>query len=131
MDSASIELPGSKITSVSVDGETIRIRFEPAFVVKTMTGSVERTRWWQNGELVFKGAELDGDLPSLPAECAAGDVGENIYTYRDMIPLPLDSKGRSHCDLRFQGSDRRLRVEGETVSAIMEDRPHYIEHTRT
>ena len=57
-----------------------------------MTGSVERTKWWQNGELVFGGAELDEDspLPSLPVECVGGDVGENVYTYRDMIPLPLE-----------------------------------------
>ena len=130
MDSSSIELPGSKIASVSVDGETVRIRFEPAYIVKTMTGSVERTRWWQNGELVFEGAELEGDLPALPGECAGGDVGENIFTYRDMIPIPLESRGRTRCDLHFRDSNERLVVAGETVRLNMDEVPRYIEHIR-
>ena len=84
MDSTNIELPGSTVSAVSVDGDTIRIRFEPAYLIKTMTGSVERTRWRQNGSLLFEGAELDQNqpLPKLPANCTGGDVGENIYTYR-------------------------------------------------
>lgn len=130
MDSSSIELPGCKIVSVSVGGETIRVRFEPAFIVKTMTGSVERTRWWQNGELVFEGAELDGELPKLPADCVGGDVGENIYTYRDMVPLPLESTGQAHCDLKLVGSEQHIRIHGSSVSLRMEEVPKYIEHIR-
>lgn len=130
MDSSSIELPGSKIASVTVDGETIRIRFEPAFIVKTMTGSAERTRWWQNGELVFEGAELEAELPELPLECLGGDVGENIYTYRDMIPLPLESAGQVHCDLKLAGETHSIRVCGTALSVVMEATPRYIEHVR-
>ena len=44
MDSTSIQLPGSTIAGVTIDGDTVRIRFEPAYLIKTMTGSVERTR---------------------------------------------------------------------------------------
>ena len=53
MDSSSIELPGSEIESIEYENGCLRVRFSRAFIVKTMTGSVERTRWWQNGELVF------------------------------------------------------------------------------
>jgi len=130
MDSSSIELVGSRITAVAVDGDVVRIRFEPAYIVKTMTGSTERTRWWQNGELVFAGAESDGELPALPSDCAGGDVGENVYTYRDMIPLPLQSRGHVRCDLRVQGSDTHIRVTGAAVELRMEGVPKYIEHVR-
>lgn len=132
MDASSIELPGSKITAVTVDGDTVRIRLEPAYIIKTMTGSVERTKWWQNGELVFGGAELDDEqpLPELPAECTGGDVGENVYTYRDMVPLPLESRGHAHCTLRVTGSDAPIRVTGESVQLVMEDVAKYIEHIR-
>lgn len=130
MDSSSIELPGCRIASVTVDGGTVRVRFEPAYIIKTMTGSVERTRWWQNGELVFEGAELEGELPALPAECSGGDVGENIYTYRDMIPLPLESAGQAHCDLKLADSDLNIRVRGTALSLKMEEVPKYIEHIR-
>jgi hypothetical protein len=131
MDASSIELPGSRISAVTVEGDTVRIRFEPAYIIKSMTGSVERTKWWQNGELVFGGAVLDQDeLPEFPAECAGGDVGENVYTYRDMVPLPLDSRGHAHCTLKLKDSDRLIRVQAEAVSLHMEDVPKYIEHIR-
>ena len=130
MDSTSIQLAGSNIASVAVDGETVRIRFEPAYLIKTMTGSVERTRWWQNGTLVFDGAELDPDseLPPLPADCDGGDVGENVYTYRDMIPIPLASRGHAHCALKIGG--RMIRVTAHGVHLEMEEVPKYIEHLR-
>jgi hypothetical protein len=130
MDSSTIELPGSRIQSVAVDGDLVRIRFEPAYIVKTLTGSTERTRWWQNGELVLAGARFEADLPPLPATCAGGDVGENVYTYRDMIPVPLRSRGHVRCDLRVEASEARIRVTAEAVELRMEDAPKYIEHVR-
>jgi len=130
MDSSTIELVGSRILGVAVDGGTVRVRFEPAYIVKSMTGSTERTRWWQNGELVLEGAEVDGDLPPLPANCLGGDVGENVYTYRDMIPVPLRSRGRVRCDLRVEGSEAHIRVTGSAIELRMEGVPKYIEHVR-
>ncbi len=130
MDSSSIELNGSEVESIQVDGERVILRFSRAIIIKTITGSTERTRWWQAGELIFEGAEVEGDLPECPTICAGGDVGENIYTYRDMIPLPLESRGRAHCDLRFEGDQGRLQVQGEGVKLKMDDRPRYIEHLR-
>ena len=130
MDSTSIDLKGSKISAVTVEGDTVKVRFEPAYLIKTMTGSVERTRWWQNGELVFSAAQLDeaSPIPGLPAECGGGDVGENVYTYRDMIPVPLESMGHAHCDLRV--GEGAIRVQAEGVRLVLEDVAKYIEHIR-
>jgi hypothetical protein len=130
MDSTNIELPGSTVSAVSVDGDTIRIRFEPAYLIKTMTGSVERTRWRQNGSLLFEGAELDQNqpLPKLPANCTGGDVGENIYTYRDMIPVPLASHGSAHCLLKLGAA--QICVNAKSVRLEMDEVPRYIEHLR-
>jgi len=132
MDSTSIELVGSRISAVKCEQDRVSIRFEPAYLIKTMTGSVERTRWWQNGWLVFEQAELEDStvVDSLPAECAGGDVGETIYTYRDMLPVPLESPGEAHCDLKLAGSDKRISIRGRGVSLQMEDVPRYIEHIR-
>jgi hypothetical protein len=130
MDSTSIDLKGSRIAAVVVDAGTVRIRFEPAYLIKTMTGSTERTRWRQYGELIFDGAEIEGDLPPLPAVCAGGDVGENVYTYRDMIPVPLASRGHVRCDLRLVGGAARIRVTGTAVELRMEEAPKYLEHLR-
>jgi hypothetical protein len=130
MDSSSIELSGSEVESIRVEQDLVILRFSRAIIIKTMSGSAERTRWWQSGELVFTAAQLQSEAPDCPCVCSGGDVGENIYTYRDMIPIPLDSRGRAHCDLRFEGTQRRLVVEAESVTLNMEDRPHYIEHIR-
>ncbi len=130
MDSSSIDLAGSEVASIQIEGDRVVLRFSRAYIIKSMSGSKERTRWWQAGELVFEGASVEGELPACPCICAGGDVGENIYTYRDMIPIPLQSRGRAHCDLRFEGTERHLRVAAEAVELKMEDRPHYIEHIR-
>ncbi len=132
MDSIHIDLVGSKISALQIEDDVIKVRFEPAYLMKTMTGSVERTRWWQNGGLVFKAATLDPDaiLPELPAECTGGDVGENVYTYRDMIPSPLESRGRAHCDLKFANPDQSIRIQAEAVTLELEGVAKYIEHIR-
>ena len=96
-----------------------------------MTGSVERTKWWQAGDLVMREAEVDGSIPGGPLVCAGGDVGENIYTYRDMIPVPLDSRGRAHCALTFRGREDTLVAKATGVQLEMIGVPKYIEHVRT
>ncbi|MES9969138.1 MAG: hypothetical protein ABW092_03835 [Candidatus Thiodiazotropha sp.] len=130
MDSSSIELPGSEVESIVFDNGTLTIRFSRAIIIKTMSGSAERTRWWQAGALVFEGAELESELPKCPCICQGGDVGENVYTYRDMIPMPLESQGRARCDLKFDSSKKPLQAWAQGVSLVMDDRPHYIEHIR-
>ena len=130
MDSSSIDLPGSEIEAIRVSENQVAIRFSKAYIIQTMSGSVERTRWYQSGELVFEGATIDGEYPAEALICVGGDVGENIYTYRDMIPIPFKSQGRAFCDLRFEGSELHLKVEANAVELKMEDRPHYIEHIR-
>ncbi|OGT91926.1 MAG: hypothetical protein A2514_06690 [Gammaproteobacteria bacterium RIFOXYD12_FULL_61_37] len=130
MDSSSIDLQGSRLAGVEINNGIIRVSFAPACIIKTMTGSVERTRWHQNGSLIFENAEIIGELPSLPAICAGGDVGENVYTYRDMIPIPLDSQGRAHCELKAEAQSARLRVQAESVRLVMEETAKYVEHIR-
>ncbi len=130
MDSSSIELPGSRISAVVQEGDRIEIRFDPAYVIKTMTGSVERTKWYQQGALIFEGAELTATLPQLPAVCRGGDVGENVYTYRDMIPLPLASQGRAHCRIKLEDQQECIEVQAASVRLVMEEPAKYIEHLR-
>lgn len=130
MDASSIDLVGSTIVAIEQVGEDIIIKLEPAYIIKTMTGSEEKTRWWQNGELKFSAGELQTPLPALPAKCAGGDVGENIYTYRDMIPIPLASQGRAHCDLRIEDTDQSIKVHAKGVELKLSGVPKYIEHLR-
>ncbi len=130
MEISSIELPGSEIESIGFEGDDLILRFSRAYIIKTMSGTEERTKWWQAGDLVFEQAEVEGDLPSCPTICSGGDVGENIYTYRDMIQIPLQEEGPAHCNLRFEDTEDRLQVRALRVRLKMQDRPRYIEHIK-
>ncbi len=130
MDSSTIQLPGSEIAGVTLEDGRLRVAFSRAYIIKTMTGSAEKTRWWQAGELIMDGAEAQTPLPSGRFVCDGGDIDENIYTYRDMIPIPLDSRGRTRCALRVRDTGSTFIVHGETVRLVMRDSPRYIEHLR-
>jgi hypothetical protein len=130
MDSSSIQLPDSEIEHTVLADGVLRIRFSVAYIVKTMTGSTERTLWRQTGELVLTGAEAEAPLPQGAAVCAGGDVEENIYIYRDMIPVPLESRGHCRCDLRLKDLDARIVAVGDAIRLDMEDIPKYVRHLR-
>ncbi|MBK1722087.1 hypothetical protein [Thiocystis violacea] len=130
MDTINVELKGSEIESIERDGDRLTILFSRAFLLKTMTGSEEKTRWWQAGSLVIEGAEARTPLPIGPQICVGGDIEENIYTYRDMIPIPFESRGHVGCELRFEGRPEPLIVVGTAVRLNMQGTPKYIEHLR-
>jgi hypothetical protein len=134
VDSSSIRLPGSELAEISFADGTLRVSFARAYIIKTMTGSAEKTLWWQAGDLVLENAELLAPLPEQPARealvCDGGDIDENVYTYRDMIPIPLESRGHCRCDLKLRGTDARITAQGETVRLLMQANPKYIEHIR-
>ncbi len=130
METISIELRGAEIDRIEFADGVMRLHFPRVHIVKTMTGSKERTLWWQAGTLVVEGAELLAPLPYAPVVCSGGDIDENIYTYRDMIPVPLNGRGRVACDLRLVDSEVRVNVRGETIRLDMEGVAKYIEHIR-
>lgn len=138
MDNSSIRLDGSEIAGIRFTEGALRVRFSRAYIIKTMTGSAEKTLWWQAGELILEGAELLAPLPDGAADpseatafiCVGGDIDENVYTYRDMIPIPLESRGHCRCDLGLRDTDQRVRAHGEVIRLVMQDTPHYIEHIR-
>lgn len=131
MDSSSIELAGSEIAGVSHTEGILRVHFSRAYIIRTMTGSAERTRWWQAGDLVIEDAQLEAPLPAAgPLVCAGGDIEENVYVYRDMIPIPLASRGHCRCDLQLRDGAGRICASGTTVQLQLEATPKYIEHLR-
>lgn len=130
MDTSSIQLPGSEIERIELLGGELHIAFSRAYIIKTLTGSLEQTRWWQAGTLILTDAAVEGRLPEGPLICAGGDVGENIYTYRDLIPIPFQSRGQARCDLRFQETPEPLVATARAIRLELRDVPKYIEHIR-
>jgi len=130
MDSSSIRLPESEIATIALSEGQLRIHFARAYIVKTMTGSVEQTLWWQAGDLILDGAEPTTPLPSGPCVCAGGDIEDNIYTYRDMIPIPLISRGHARCVLRCRAHETPLIATGHAIRLELHDVPKYLRHLR-
>ena len=108
----------------------LRIAFSRAVIIKSMTGSRERTRWWQAGVLVLTGVQDHSDLPAGPLCCAGGDIDENVYTYRDMLPIPFTSCGQIRCVLRFDGFADPFVAEATAATLDLEGTPSYVEHLR-
>ncbi len=130
MDSSSIRLADSEIAEMRLDQGRFGLVFSRAYIVRTMTGSREQTLWWQAGELTMTEAEALSPLPRGAVCCLGGDIDDNIYTYRDMIPLPLDSRGQMRCSLRLRDQDQPVIVVGKTLRLEMADTPKYIQHLR-
>lgn len=130
MNSISIDLPGSEISYIRQIDESVIIHFSRAIIIKSMTGSLERTRWWQSGDLVLKGAVIHSELPEGPLICGGGDIVDNVFTYRGMIPLPFESKGSIGCNLYFQGLNLPIEINANQVRMEMSGVPKYIEHIR-
>ena len=129
MDSTSIQLDGSVIDSVEVEDGLLRLRFSRAIIIKTMTGSSERTLWWQSGDVLLDEPDVQSDLPTGPVTCSGGDIDDNIYTYRAMIPLPLESRGHIRCELKFFDGGS-LVASGRGIRVQMHDTPKYQHHLR-
>jgi hypothetical protein len=126
----SIDLKGSEIASIDLQGARLSLHFSRAYLVKTMTGSSERTRWHQAGDLVIDGVEEASTIPSGPLVCRGGDIEENIFTYRDMVPVPLESRGHVRCALMFEGVEDSFVAQGTEIRLEMRETPKYIEHLR-
>ena len=79
---------------------------------------------------MIEGAEVEALPSGTPLVCAGGELDENIYTYRDMIPVPFESRGHIRCALRFEGIDTPMIVTGHSIKLLMRETPRYIEHLR-
>jgi hypothetical protein len=131
LDSSYLDLPGSTIAYIAVQGTDVSVRFARAILIKRMTGSHERTRWWQAGSLQLSDVNLSMRPLEGPLTCTGGDLEDNIYTYRDMIPIPFSSRGRIQCVLRFEAMPEPFSVTAAVARLDMEDVPRYIEHIRS
>jgi hypothetical protein len=130
MDSSYIELKGSEIELIESTSTRVRLAFPRALIIKNMTGSKERTRWHQAGVLVLEDVGNPPDLNKGPVICAGGDIDDNVYTYRDMIPIPFSSRGLIRCALRLEGVPTTLLVEARSARLEMEGVPKYLDHLR-
>ena len=130
MTSSTLEFAASVVSAVAeVDGD-VTIALAPAVIHRSegISGVDPGTRWSQAAELVFTGAELEGEPPALPAHIVRGKLRAGVYTYLDMLPVPTHGVGPAAFDMEFSDGSR-LAVVGETVTLRLHGDAKYVEHT--
>ena len=144
MDASSIQIADSEIAGMSSgaaspgdssgtssDDASFCLHFTRALILKTMTGSAEQTLWWQAGDLRIGGVErVEGKLPQGHALCERGEVDDNQYTYRNMIPIPLKSRGHVRLELHLRDQQQPLIVAGRAIELVLRETPKYLRHLR-
>ena len=125
---SSLQLPGARLERIEQDDDTVTLHFSLIHLVQVMEGAFQDSLWKQACSLVIRNVEIDGELPQCPCEIQGGDMTDNIYTYRDHAPLPINWNGSVGCKFTVAGSNATFSIDGTAMKMEMLDHPRYIRH---
>jgi hypothetical protein len=126
-----LQLPGALLESIDRDADDcITLHFSKVFLVQEMEGAIEDSLWTQAVSLTIRDIEIDGELPDCPCEISDGDLTNNIYTYRNHAPLPIDWRGDLSCKLSVAGKEASVTISGSSMRLEQIDHPRYIKHIK-
>jgi hypothetical protein len=128
--SYTLQLPEARLESIDRDADTITLRFAQAYLVQEMENAFEDSLWTQAVNISIRDYSLDGELPACPCEISGGDITNNIYTYRDHAPLPINWRGDVRCALKLAGSDATFAITGNSMQLEQIATPRYIRHIK-
>ena len=123
-----LQLPGAQLASIEQGEDDITLHFSQVQLVQEMENAIEDSLWTQAIDLTIKGIELEGELPAYPCEITGGDLIDNIFTYRDHAPLPINWQGEVCCKLTVAGNDTGFTISGATINVNQIANPVYIKH---
>lgn len=125
-----LQIPGAQLESIDQDDHTIILHFSKVQLIQEMEGTIEDSLWTQAIDLTIKNIELEGDLPECPCEITSGDMTDNIYTYRDHAPLPINWIGEVSCTFKTGGGGSSFSINGEAMQLEQLGNPRYIKHVK-
>lgn len=128
--SNTLQLPGAQLESIDQADNEITLHFSLVHLVQEMEGAFEDSLWTQAVNLRISGGSLQGELPACPCELKGGDLTDNIYTYRDHAPLPINWRGEVRCKLVVAGTGAGFSIEGRSMQLEQIDHPRYIRHVK-
>jgi hypothetical protein len=128
--SYTLQLPEARLESIERDADAITLRFSRVQLVQEMENAFEDSLWTQAVNITIGDYSLDGELPACPCEISGGDITNNIYTYRDHAPLPINWRGEVRCSLKVAGSDAVFSISGNTMQLEQLETPRYIRHIK-
>ena len=125
-----LQLPGAQLESIEQGEDEITLHFSHVQLVQEMENAIEDSLWTQAIDLTIKGIELEGELPACPCEVTGGDLTDNIFTYRDHAPLPINWRGTVSCKLNVAGHDTGFTISGDLLKVDPIAHPRYIKHIK-
>jgi hypothetical protein len=125
-----LQLPGARLEKIETGGNEITLHLTGVNIVRVMEAAFEDTLWTQDCRLVIRDIESEGELPECPCEITGGDLINNIFTYRDHAPLPIDWHGSIGCKFRLAGSGEVFSIDGKSMQLERSDHPRYIRHIK-
>jgi hypothetical protein len=125
---SSLQIPGARLERIERSDNEITLHFSLVHLVQVMEGAFQDSLWKQACNLVIRNVEINGELPECPCEIQGGDMLNNIYTYRDHAPLPIDWNGSVGCRFTVAGSGAVFSIDGTVMQMKMIDHPRYIRH---
>ena len=125
-----LQIPGAQLASIEQTDNDITLQFSQVELLQEMEGAIEDSLWTQAVKLVIREISIEGDLPECPCVIKGGDMIDNIFTYRDHAPLPIDWRGEVRCALVVAGSDASFSIDGESMQLKLIDTPRYIRHIK-
>jgi len=125
-----LQLPEAHLERIEQGDNEITLHFSKVFLRQEMEGAFEDSLWTQAMNLTLKGIEIDGDLPDCPCEIEGGDFINNIYTYRNQAPLPVDWRGDVGCTLTPVGGQPGFSIHGSAMQLEQIGHPSYLRHVK-
>ncbi len=128
--SYTLQLPEARLESIDRDADAITLHFSQVYLVQEMENAFEDSLWTQAVNLSIRDYSLDGELPACPCDISGGDITNNIYTYRDHAPLPINWRGDVRCALKIAGSVAAFSISGARMQLDQIETPRYIRHIK-
>jgi len=125
-----LQIPGAQLESIDQADNEITLHFSQVQLVQEMEGAIEDSLWTQAVNLTIREIEIEGELPECPCTIKGGDMIDNIFTYRDHAPLPINWHGEVCCALTIEGTGETFSIDGESMQLERIDNPRYIKHVK-
>ncbi len=121
------ELQGSQIVSITREGDDLVLQLEPFFLLKSLAGSIDQTRWQQQGSLLLRNVSFSGEM-DLTGAISSGQLTHNAFVYRDEVPMPVSVQGEVSLQLKLVHEKNELLIECEQLELQPQGLEKYVAH---
>jgi hypothetical protein len=125
-----LQIPGAHLESIEQGNNEITLHFSQVQLLQEMEAAIEDSLWTQAINLTIRDIGIEGELPECPCVIKGGDMINNIFTYRDHAPLPINWQGEVRCTLTVADSGAKFSIDGESMQLEQIGNPRYIKHIK-